>query len=81
MKYSTVYTPISKTGLTSVTNWMSIIMPPLDIQLVTRFQEGLVPREKTTVIAAMGVEFASAIQYDTPLVVKDCGTMAILGCF
>jgi hypothetical protein len=80
-QFSKIYPAISNTGVTTVSEWMPIDTTAVDLRLVTMFPEGLIPREQSTVIAAMGIEFASEMQYATFFVVKDNGTMAIVGCF
>ncbi|NWJ51623.1 MAG: hypothetical protein HXX14_12230 [Bacteroidetes bacterium] len=79
--YETVYTPFNPMGTTKVSEWMSINTEPVDISVIAKFPFDFKPKEKSIVIATMGIEFASAIEYGCPYVVKDRGTTAILGCF
>ena len=66
---------------TVVSEWIQIGNEPRDIVIPVAFDANHLPREKTTVMAAVGFEFASGIQFDTPYIVKDHGTCAILGCY
>jgi len=66
---------------TVVTEWIRVSNEPRDIVIPIAFDANHLPREKTTVMAVVGFEFASEIQFDTPYIVKDHGTCAILGCF
>ena len=80
-KYFPVYLPFALTYKTSVSEWLLVSTFPIDFQITASFNQNALPREKTTVMVAMGLEFASGMQYHTPYVVKDHGTMAILRCF
>ncbi len=80
-EYTTTTPSFKRMHATNVSEWMPINTELADVQIITNFPDGFVPREKTTVIAAMGIELASSLQYNTPVIVKDCGTMAIVGCF
>jgi hypothetical protein len=66
---------------TIVSDWIAVSTDPIDFQISTSFDQNALPREKTTVVVSVGFEFATAIQHNTPYVVKDNGTMAIMGCF
>jgi hypothetical protein len=66
---------------TVVSEWIKVGREPRDIVIPVAFDANHLPREKTTVMAVVGFEFASEIQFDTPYIVKDHGTCAILGCF
>ena len=79
--YFPVYLNSKLRKKTTVSDWLSINCIPLDFQITASFDQNALPREKTTVLVAMGLEFASGMQYNTPYVVKDYGTMAILRCF
>jgi len=79
--FETVYSPFETMCRTSVSEWMSIEIDPVDIEVITEFPKDFKPHEKSIVIAAMGIEFASYIEFGSPYIVKDCGSMAILGCF
>ena len=76
-----VYLPLSLRNKTTVSDWLSVSSDPIDFQITASFDQNVLPREKTTVLVAMGLEFASGMQYNTPYIVKDHGTMAILKCF
>jgi len=80
-QYYPVYQPATLGNKTMVSNWLSISTEPIDFQLTADFGENHIPREKTVVLVSMGLEFASGMQFNTPFVVKDHGTMAIVGCF
>ena len=80
-KYLPVY-PFETLGRkTVVSEWIQVGTDPRNIVIPVAFDANHQPREKTTVMVSAGLEFASEIQYDTPYVVKDHGTCAILGCF
>jgi hypothetical protein len=66
---------------TVVSEWIPVGTEPGDIVIPVAFDENHLPREKTTVMAVVGFEFASGIQFDAPYIVTDHGTCAILGCF
>jgi hypothetical protein len=66
---------------TCVSEWIPLRATPIDFQISAAFDENKLPKEKTVVIVSLGFEFASGMQYSTPYVVKDYGTMAIVGCF
>jgi hypothetical protein len=76
-----VHPPLSLANVTTVSEWMSATTEPIDFQITATFKQDELPREKTTILVAMGLEFASCMQYNTPYVVKDHGTMAIMRCF
>jgi hypothetical protein len=80
-KYLPVYLYETLGRKTVVGEWIKVNSEPRDIVIPVAFDENHLPRKKTTVIAVVGFEFASEIQYDTPYIVKDHGTCAILGCF
>jgi len=79
--YQPVYTFDSLGRKTVVSEWIRVSREPQDIVIPVVFDANHLPRAKTTVMAAVGFEFASEIQFDTPYIVKDHGTCAILGCF
>jgi len=79
--YFPVYVNLKLRKKTTVSDWLMVSSDPIDFQITASFDPTALPREKTTVLAAMGLEFASGMQYNTPYVVKDHGTMAILRCF
>ena len=80
-----VYEPVYLYDLlgrkTVVSEWMRVSSESLDIVIPVAFDANHMPREKTTVMVSVGFELASEIQFDTPYIVKDHGTCAILGCF
>jgi len=78
--YLPVYLPFSLRKKTNVSDWILVSCDPVDFLITASFDQNALPREKTTVLVAMGLEFASGMQYNTPYVVKDHGTMAIIGC-
>lgn len=80
-KYIPVYEPHSLVNKTTVSEWVKVSTDPIDFQTTATFDKDHLPRERSTVVVAMGLEFASYMQYNTPYVVKDHGTMAILRCF
>lgn len=79
--YFPVYLNSKLRNKTNVSDWLSVSSDPVDFQITASFDQNALPREKTTVLVVMGLEFASGMQYNTPYVVKDHGTMAILKCF
>lgn len=79
-RYISVYPANSLGNKTTVSEWIRVSTDAIDFQITAAFDEGHLPREKTTVLVAMGLEFASDIQYDTPFVVRDHGTMSIVAC-
>ena len=66
---------------TIVSDWIAVSTDPINFELSASFDQNALPREKTTVVVSVGFEFATTIQYNTPYIVKDYGTMAIMGCF
>jgi len=80
-KYLPVYLYETLGRKTVVGEWIEVNIEPRDIVIPVSFDENHLPREKTTVLVSVGFEFASGIQFDTPYIVKDHGTCAILGCF
>jgi hypothetical protein len=80
-RYWPVYPSTALGNKTTVSEWRSIITTPIDFELPAAFDAKYVSKEKAVVVVTMGFEFASGIQYDTPYVVKDHGTCAIVGCF
>ena len=65
---------------TIVSDWISVNNEPIDFELSAAFDENQLPRDKSTVVVVMGVEFASAFDYGSPYVVKDHGTATVLAC-
>lgn len=65
---------------TTYCDWMKLTGKKIDFQLTASFEETKLPRAKTTVLVAMGLEFAKDIEHGIPYLVKDNGTMAIIGC-
>ena len=66
---------------TAVSEWKLIKTDPIDFEISASFDAKYLSKEKAVVVVTMGFEFASGIQFDTPYIVKDHGTCAILGCF
>ena len=79
--YFPVYLNSKLRNKTNVSDWLSVSSDPVDFQITASFDQNALPREKTTVLVVIGLEFASGMQYNTSYVVKDHGTMAILKCF
>lgn len=79
-RYISVYPANSLGHKTTVSEWIGVSTDAIDFQIMAAFDETHLPREKTTVIVAMGLEFASDIQHNTPFVVRDHGTMSIVAC-
>ena len=79
--YSPIYPKDTLGKQTTYCDWTRVSRNKIDFQLKASFKEDYVPREKTTVMVAMGFEFATAMQHGIPYLVKDNGTMAIIGCF
>ncbi len=79
--YLPIYSEGYLSAVTTVSDWMNMSSENIDFQLTASFEDGHQPKEKTLIIAAMGVEFASVIQHYTALIVKGHGSMAILECF
>jgi hypothetical protein len=74
--------PIYEMGqVTVVGEWIKISGDPIDYEMSAIFPENQLPKEKSVVVAVMGIEFAYAMEYGTPYVVKDNGTAGIIGCF
>ena len=80
-EYSPVYSSESLGSKTVVSEWKQVITQPVNIVIPVAFDDNHLPKEKSTVMVSVGFEFASNMLYDTPYVVKDNGTCAILGCF
>lgn len=80
-KYVYFYNKDTLGGETTYSDWMEVSRIKIDLQLTATFKETELPREKTTVLVAMGLEFATAMQHGIPYLVKDNGTMAVIGCF
>jgi hypothetical protein len=76
-----VYPAASLGNKTTVSEWMSISTDPIDFELSVAFNANCLSKEKSTVVVTLGFEFANRIQYNTPYVVTDHGTCAIVGCF
>jgi hypothetical protein len=76
-----VYPSTSLGNKTTVSERMRIITDPIDFEISAAFNANCLSKEKTTVVVTLGFEFANGIQYNTPYVVTDHGTCAILGCF
>lgn len=81
VKFRSKYPIVSLATVTTVSEWIAARTSPSDIQIAAAFLEGYLPREGTTIVAVMGVELASGKLHDTPMIVKDHGTMVILDCF
>ena len=80
-KYLPVYLFDTLGRKTVVSEWIQVGTDPKNIVIPVAFDANQLPREKTTVMVSVGFEFANGIQFNTPYVVKDHGTCAILGCF
>ena len=76
-----VYPAASLGNKTKVSEWMRIVTDPIDFEISAAFDAVYLSKQKTTVVVTLGFEFANGIQYNTPYVVTDHGTCAILGCF
>lgn len=79
--YSPVYPSESLGKKTVVNDWKRVSTLSENIVIPVAFDDHHLPKEKSTVMVSVGFEFASAMLYNTPYVVKDNGTCAILGCF
>lgn len=62
-------------------NWIVRNNVPVDVNLTASFDEPAFTCPGTTVIAAMGVEFATSAFNDQPYVMPHCGSMAIVECY
>jgi len=80
-EYRPVYPTIGLANKTTVSDWLTVSTDPIDFQIKATFDEDKLPREKSTVIVSMGLEFASGMQHNTPFVVRDHGTTMIVACF
>ena len=63
-----------------ISEWFPVLSTTKDIQLSAAFREDQQLPENSTVVAVMGLEFASAYDNGTYYVVRDHGTAAIVGC-
>lgn len=79
-RYTPVGWPVSRGKEWSVSEWLHVDIIPIDIQLSAAFKAGQLPIEQSTVVVCMGLEFATAIQNNSPYVVKGIGTAGILAC-
>ena len=76
-----VYPSTELGNKTTVSEWIRVNNVPLDFELSAAFDAMHLSKEKTTIVVTLGFEFANGIQYNTPYVVTDHGTCAIVGCF
>lgn len=76
-----VYPSESLGKKTTVSEWKNLIVDPIDFEISASFDAQYMSKENAVVVVTMGFEFATGIQFNTPYVVKDHGTCAILGCF
>ena len=67
-------------GKTIISEWKPISYSPTDILMSLKFDNDFVPQERSIVIVALGFEFATMIENGSPYIVKDHGSMAIIGC-
>jgi len=65
----------------SVSEWIPTSIDSINFQMSVAFPENQLPKEKSAVVVVMGLEFAYAMDYNTPYVVKDHGTAGIISCF
>jgi hypothetical protein len=79
--YLPVYPTDNLGNKTVVSDWLRVIATPIDFEISAAFDDHAIPREKTLVMVTLGFEFAYAMDFNTPYVVKDHGTVAIVGCF
>jgi hypothetical protein len=79
--YRLVYPKISLANKTTVSDWINVSTDTIDFQIKAAFDEGHLPRERTTVVVSMGLEFASGMQHNTAFVVRDHGTTMIVACY
>ena len=78
--YEPAYFPFSNRRKTIISEWKSISYYPTDILMSLKFDNDFVPQERSIVIVALGFEFATMIENGSPYIVKDHGSMAIIGC-
>jgi hypothetical protein len=78
--YEPVYFPFSDEAKTIISEWQLVSYTPTDIQMSLKFDDGFIPQERSIVIVALGFEFATMIENGSPYIVKDHGSMAIIGC-
>ena len=53
----------------------------INFKISTALREDQLPGEKSIVVVLMGLEFASAMQNNSPYVLKSIGTAGIVACF
>ena len=79
--YLSVYPSVTLANKTTISDWINVSTTPIDFEIKAAFDEEKLPREKTTVVVSMGLEFASGMQHNTAFVVRDHGTAMIVACF
>jgi hypothetical protein len=79
-RYTYVNWPAPLGQKLSVSEWMSVNNVPIDFEISAAFKEGHLPGAKSTVVVLMGLEFATAMQNNSPYVVKGIGTAAVVAC-
>jgi len=65
----------------SVTDWMVRNSVPVDVNLEASFAQPAFTLPGTSVLVAMGVEFATNVNMGQPYVTSRCGSMAIVECY
>ena len=63
-----------------MSKWLHVDNIPINFQLSAAFKERQLPIEQSTVVVSMGLEFATAMQNNSPYVVKGIGTCVIVAC-
>jgi len=79
-RYYTAYALKDFGTKTVVSDWNAVSGEPIDFQISAAFDDNQLPKEKSTVVVVMGLEFASAIEHNTPYVLKGHGTAGIVDC-
>jgi len=79
--YEPVYSKQEMGQVTVVSEWIETSVDPIDYEMSVAFPENQLPKEKSVVVVVMGLEFAYAMDYNTPYVVKDQGAAGVIGCF
>ena len=79
-RYTYVNWPARMGQKWSVSEWLHVDNVSIDFQLSAAFREGQLPGAKSTVVVVMGLEFASAMQNNSPYVVKGIGTAGVVVC-
>ena len=64
----------------SVCEWYNVNNFPFDFEISAAFRKDQLPKEKSTIVVVMGLEFATAMQNDSPYVVKVIGIAGIVAC-